>query len=77
MNVSGGVLSAGNAIDVTVTSSDDQTDGLKTVNAEGIDLDILGSSRFLAHTTLGFQMSCVRQWIQHLDTILQIIFFEV
>ena len=53
-------IGAGNAIDVTVTSSDDQSDGLKTVNGEGIDLDILGASRFLAHTTLGYDIEDIQ-----------------
>lgn len=49
-------IGAGNSIDVTVTSSDTQSEGIKTVNGDGIDLDILGASRFLAHTTLGYNI---------------------
>ena len=49
-------IGAGNTIDVTVTSSDSQSDGFNTINANGLDLDILGSSRFLAHTTLGYNI---------------------
>ena len=39
--------------DVSVTSSDDQVNAFKTINGTGIDLDIRGASRFLAHATLG------------------------
>ena len=49
-------IGAGNSIDVTITSSDNQSDGSNTVNGNGLDLDILGSSRFLAHTTLGYNI---------------------
>lgn len=53
-------IGAGNSIDVTVTSSDSQSEGMKTVNGNGLDLDILGSSRFLAHTTLGYTIDDIQ-----------------
>jgi len=53
-------IGAGNAIDVTITSSDSQSDGANTVNGNGLDLDILGSSRFLAHTTLGYTIDDIQ-----------------
>ena len=53
-------IGAGNAIDVTVTSSDSQSDGASTVNGNGLDLDILGSSRFLAHSTLGYTIDDIQ-----------------
>lgn len=53
-------IGAGNSIDVTVTSSDTQSEGIKTVNGDGIDLDILGASRFLAHTTLGYDIEDIQ-----------------
>lgn len=66
-------LGAGNAIDVTVTSSDNLSQGANTINGEGLDLDILGSSRFLAHATLGYTIddiqalteSTMQDWIDH------------
>jgi len=53
-------IGAGNTIDVTVSSSDSQSDGFNTINANGLDLDILGSSRFLAHTTLGYTIDDIQ-----------------
>lgn len=53
-------IGAGNALDVTVTSSDTQSEGMKTVNGDGLDLDILGASRFLAHTTLGYTIDDIQ-----------------
>ena len=53
-------IGAGNAIDITVTSSDAQSNGSSTVNGNGLDLDILGSSRFLAHTTLGYTIDDIQ-----------------
>ncbi|MEM9544396.1 MAG: DUF1800 family protein [Bacteroidota bacterium] len=53
-------IGAGNSIDVTVTSSDETSQGIKTVNGDGVDLDILGSSRFLAHATLGYEIEDIK-----------------
>ncbi len=53
-------IGAGNSVDVSVTSSDTQSEGIKTVNGDGIDLDILGASRFLAHTTLGYNIDDIQ-----------------
>jgi uncharacterized protein (DUF1800 family) len=46
-------IGAGHDIDVIVTSSDLTSGADKTVNGEGLDLDIQGSSKFLSYTTLG------------------------
>ncbi|MDF1695149.1 MAG: DUF1800 family protein [Saprospiraceae bacterium] len=54
-------LGAGHAQDFVVTSSDAQSDGLNTVNGNGLDLDILGSSRFLARTTLGYTIEDIQE----------------
>ncbi len=53
-------IGAGNAMDVIVTSSDEQSQGVNSVNGDGIDLDILGASRFLAHTTLGYTIEDIQ-----------------
>jgi len=66
-------IGAGNSIDVSVTSSDPDSDGMKTVNGEGLDLDIQGASRFLARTTLGYTIDDIQaltettmsEWIDH------------
>lgn len=47
-------VGAGHAAGVQVSSSDTQSEGIKTVNGSGYDLDIQGSSKFLAHATLGY-----------------------
>lgn len=52
-------LGSGHAIGISVSSSDSQSEGLKSVDGEGLDLDIQGSSRFLAHATLGFSIEDV------------------
>ena len=54
-------IGAGHAIGVSVSSSDDQSNGLKSVDGDGLDLDIQGSSRFLAHATLGFSIEEVEE----------------
>jgi uncharacterized protein (DUF1800 family) len=46
-------IGAGHDIDVTVTSSDLLSESQNTVNGEGLDLDIQGSSKFLTYATLG------------------------
>jgi len=38
---------------VSVTSSSDQSNALKSINGSGVDIDIQGASRFLAQTTFG------------------------
>lgn len=47
-------LGAGHSIGVSATSSDSQSDPIKSMNGNGYDLDIQGSSKFLAHATLGY-----------------------
>ena len=54
-------IGAGHSQDFVVTSSDAQSDGLNTVNGNGLDLDILGSSRFLARTTLGYTIEDIQE----------------
>ncbi len=54
-------IGAGHDINVTVTSSDAQADGNNTVSGEGLDLDIQGSSRFLAHATHGATIEEIEQ----------------
>ncbi len=46
-------VGAGQSQDVTVTSSDPQSNGIHSVNGTGLDLDIQGASRFLAHASMG------------------------
>jgi len=46
-------LGTGQDIDITVTSSGDIFPATNTINGKGYDLDIQGSSRFLAHASLG------------------------
>lgn len=53
-------IGAGHSTDISVTSSDAQSDGLNTVNGEGLDLDILGASRFLTRATLGYTMEDIQ-----------------
>ncbi|MEL6832380.1 MAG: DUF1800 family protein [Bacteroidota bacterium] len=52
-------LGTGQADDISFTSSDPTSDGLKALNGSGYDLDTRGSSRFLAHTTLGYTIEDV------------------
>jgi uncharacterized protein (DUF1800 family) len=47
-------IGAGHAIGVSATSSDIQSNPINSVNGEGYELDIQGSSKFLAHATLGY-----------------------
>jgi len=47
-------IGAGHYIGVSTSSSDDNAGAMKTVDGTGHDLDIQGSSRFLAHATLGY-----------------------
>ena len=46
---------------VTVTSSDQTFDGMQSLDASGIDLDLQGTSRFLASATLGADLSEVQR----------------
>ncbi len=52
-------IGAGHAIGVTATSSDSESNPMSSVNGDGYDLDIQGSSKFLAHATLGFTIEDV------------------
>ena len=53
-------IGAGQSQEVTFTSSDSQADGLSAMNGEGLNLDIRGSSRFLAHATMGYTIDDVQ-----------------
>ena len=57
-------IGAGHDIDVTVTSSDLLSDAQNTINGEGLDLDIQGSSKFLAYTTLGATIEEIKEVTQ-------------
>lgn len=47
-------LGSGHAIGVSAMSSDPQSAPMRAVNGDGFELDIQGSSKFLAHATLGY-----------------------
>lgn len=49
-------VGAGHSIGVSATSSDIASNPLSSVNGDGHDLDIQGSSKFLAHATLGYSI---------------------
>ncbi len=53
-------IGAGQSEDVTFTSSDNQSDGLAAMNGAGLNLDMRGSSRFLAHATMGYTIDDVQ-----------------
>ena len=53
-------IGAGQSQGVTFTSSDSQSDGLSAINGAGLNLDIRGSSRFLAHATMGYTIDDVQ-----------------
>ena len=53
-------VGAGQAIDVTVTSSDADAEGTKSVDGAGLDLDLQGASRFLAAATMGADIDQIR-----------------
>ena len=52
-------IGAGHAIGVSAISSDIQSNPINSVNGEGYELDIQGSSKFLAHATLGYTIEDV------------------
>lgn len=52
-------IGAGHSQGVTFTSSDSEADGFAAINGLGINLDMKGSSRFLAHATLGYTIDDV------------------
>ena len=70
-------IGAGQSQGVTFTSSDSQSDGLAAMNGTGLNLDMRGSSRFLAHATMGFTIDDVQlltevgieSWIDHQMTL--------
>lgn len=53
-------IGAGQSQGVTFTSSDSQSNGLAAMNGSGLNLDMRGSSRFLAHATMGFTIEDVQ-----------------
>ena len=53
-------IGAGQSQGVTFTSSDSQSNGLAAMNGAGLNLDMRGSSRFLAHATMGFDIDDVQ-----------------
>lgn len=57
-------IGAGHSVGVNVSSSDAQSDGLAAVDGSGLGLDIRGSSRFLAHATVGYTMDDVQALTQ-------------
>ena len=53
-------IGAGQSQGVTFTSSDTQSNGLAAMNGEGLNLDMRGSSRFLASATMGYTIDDVQ-----------------
>ena len=53
-------IGAGNSTDLIVTSSDEQSNAFSSVDGHGLDLDILGASRFLSSTTLGYNIDDIQ-----------------
>ena len=53
-------IGAGQSQGVTFTSSDNQSNGLAAMNGEGLNLDMRGSSRFLASSTMGYTIEDVQ-----------------
>ena len=70
-------IGAGHAIGVSAISSDIQSNPINSVNGEGYELDIQGSSKFLAHATLGYTIedienlteNGIESWIEEQLTI--------
>lgn len=66
-------IGAGQSQGVSFTSSDSQSNGLAAMNGEGLNLDMRGSSRFLASATMGYTIDDVKalteigieSWIDH------------
>jgi len=54
-------LGGGHSIGVTATSSDNSSTPLAAVDGSGLDQDVQGASRFLAHATLGPTMAEIEQ----------------
>lgn len=57
-------IGTGSFSNVTVTSSDPDANGMKTINGDGYELETQLASRFLAHATLGFTMDELEQVTQ-------------
>lgn len=57
-------IGAGHSDNVSITSSDNTSNGIKTVDGDGLDLDIQGASSFLAHATLGATIEEVEKLTQ-------------
>lgn len=53
-------IGAGQSEGVSFSSSDNQSNGLAAMNGEGLNLDMRGSSRFLASATLGYTIEDVQ-----------------
>lgn len=53
-------IGAGQSQGITFTSSDSQSNGLAAMNGEGLNLDMRGSSRFLASSTVGYTIDDVQ-----------------
>ena len=70
-------IGAGHSSGITVTSSDDQSKGIRTLDGSGLDHDLQGASRFLASATLGADLDEIKAvdsmgfsaWIDHQMTI--------
>ena len=64
-------LGGGHSIGITATSSDDNSTPLAAMDGTGLDADVQGASRFLAHSTIGVTMNDIeklaygdiKQWI--------------
>jgi len=53
-----------NGVTVTTSSNSNGTNGINTVNANGITLDLEAASRFLAQATLGYDYEAIEQVAQ-------------
>ena len=53
-------IGAGQSEGITFISSDSESNGLAAMNGAGINLDMRGSSRFLAHATMGYTIEDVK-----------------